>query len=265
MNKLLRVFFYCSVCILSTLNLYGDSDDEKNTRLKYNLVEGLPDVYLDPNSEKIGCTWVNNLVWDKPLIQQFYSLLPAQDFFVVLDIGAQTGSFTLLAKYFPNSTWHAFEPIQEAVNTLKENLKLNDIENVEVNQIAATDFSGQITLKMPGMDAWGLSTIGANPLRFTTVFERIIECIDLDSYVEHQNIKKVHFMKLDTEGSELYILRGAKKMIMRDHPIMIMEYNRTNMSQCNVTPEELDNLLNEMGYAWKLISSEDILCIPVSP
>ena len=50
-------------------------------------------------------------------------------------------------------------------------------------------------------------------------------------------------MKLDTEGSELYILRGAKNMIMRDHPIMLIEYNETNMKQCGVVKDDLDNFL----------------------
>jgi FkbM family methyltransferase len=230
---------------------------------KYNLVESMPDVYITPISEKIGHTWLGNTVWEKHLIQKFYSLLTAhRDSCVVLDLGAQTGSFSLLAKYFPNSIWYAFEPIQEAADALKENLMLNKITNVFVCQKAVADFSGTVTLQMPAMHEWGLSTIGSNPLRFNTVMKREIECIDLDSFISIHNINKVHFMKLDTEGSELYILRGAKNMIMRDHPIMIMEYNETNMKQCGIQKQDVDTFLQEMGYTWKLISSEDILCIP---
>lgn len=46
-------------------------------------------------------------------------------------------------------------------------------------------------------------------------------------------------MKIDTEGSELYILLGAKKMIIRDHPIILMKYNETNMKQCDVTNDTI--------------------------
>lgn len=255
MSKLLRMFMYLSLCAFG-------SAFSSNVPLKYNLVNGLPDIYLSPMSEKIGHTWWQGNVWEKDLIHKFYSLLRAQGSCVVLDLGAQTGCFSLLAKYLPRSTWYSFEPLQEAADTLKENLLLNDIHNVSVYQMAVSDFTGKVTLKMPSMDAWGLSTIGSNVLRFTTQFEREIDCIDLDSFVIAKDIKKVHFMKIDTEGSELYILRGAQKMIMRDHPIILMEYNETNMKQCGVLKQDINAFLTAMGYEWKLISSEDILCTP---
>ena len=232
---------------------------------RYNLVSGLPDIYITPMTERIGHTWSANTVWDKPLIERFYSQLAAHHgHFVMIDLGAQTGSFSLLAKFFPNSKWYSFEPLQEAADTLKHNLLLNRIENVEVYQMAASNYSGTATLKMAPMNAWGLCTIGANPLRFAPVGERTVECIDLDSFVNAKSIDKVHFMKLDTEGWELYILRGAQKLIERDHPIILMEYSELNMQQCSVRKEEVNQFLETMGYDWTLISTEDILCIPRS-
>jgi len=248
--------------LISNLSLVCGILQADTEKLHYNLVDGLPDIYIHPNSEKIGHTWSNGTVWEKHLIQKFYSLLPSNDFFVAIDLGAQTGCFSLLAKYFPNSRWYSFEPLQEAAATLKENLVLNNINNVIIHQMAVSDFSGKAKLKMPAMNEWGLATIGEKPLRFDTVMEREVECIDLDSFIAAQHIGKVHFMKLDTEGSELSILRGARKMIMRDHPIMIMEYNETNMKQCGILKKDVDKFLLEMGYTWKLVSSEDILCIP---
>ena len=235
-----------------------------NKILSYNLVEGLPNISLHPFSEAIGHTWVSGVVWDKPLIGKFYSVLAAhKGFFVILDLGAQTGSFSLLAKYFPNSHWHAFEPIEEAANTLKANLLLNAIHNVSVYQMAASDSSGWALLKMPPQNAWGLATLGEKALRFKPAGERRIECVDLDSFVAAHQIQKVDFMKLDTEGWELYILKGAANLIKRDHPIILMEYNQTNMAQCHVLPEEIQQFLQASGYEWKYISSEDLLCVPI--
>lgn len=263
MSKLSSLIIFTSCCVSFFSQLHGDSAPNISNVLQYDYVEGLPNIYLDPRSETIGCTWTQGIVYDKPLIQKFYSLLAAHDgFFVVMDLGAQTGSFSLLAKYFPNSAWYAFEPIQEAAETLKANLRLNDINNVSVYQMAASDIAGWSTLKMPLQNEWGLATVGANVLRFAPVAERDIECIDLDSFVVLSNIEKVHFMKLDTEGWELHILKGAKNLIMRDRPIILMEYNETNMQQCHTNKSEIDAFLRDMCYEWTMISSEDILCVP---
>lgn len=268
-GQLSKAMFSCTVWIvlisLSSSSINGEQQVNLFVeKLSYNLVEELPDIYIDPRSEVIGHTWVNGVVWDKPLIQKFYSLLAARnDFFVVIDLGAQTGSFSLLSKFLPNSQWYSFEPIQEAAETLKTNLLLNDIQNVCVYQMAASESSGRTTLKMPPMNAWGLATIGSNILRFTTVNEREIECIDLDSFIIAHQIEKVHFMKLDTEGWELYILRGAQNLIKKDKPIILMEYNEINMEQCGVCKKDIEDFLQQNDYSWSLISSEDILCIPL--
>lgn len=235
-----------------------------NQGIPYNLVAGLPDVHITPTSTKIGETWLQGNIWCKHVIEKFYSLLSSDDCFVVFDLGAQTGCFSLLAKYFPTSMWYAFEPIEEAVKELRENLALNDICNVAVYQTAVADFVGTITLNMPPMNHWGLATTGRNVFRFTTVAKRNVECIKLDNFVVEHRIEKVHFMKLDTEGAELTILRGAQNMIMRDHPIILMEYNTDNMKQCGVLKKDLDAFLKSMGYEWHLISYDDILCIPIS-
>ncbi len=252
-NSFILALFCFTACVL------------KANPMPYNLITGLPNVYITPESERIGHTWLKGNVWEKHLIEKFYSLLPHNDYFVVLDLGAQTGCFSLLAKYFPNSRWYAFEPIHEAATELQRNLALNNISNVSIHQVAVTNYSGVVTLNMPAMNEWGLSTIGENVQRFLTVMKREIECIDLDSFIQKHTIKKVDFMKLDTEGSELYILQGAKKTIEKDRPIILMEYNEVNMKQCNVLKKEVDEFLIEIGYEWKMVSTEDILCTPILP
>jgi FkbM family methyltransferase len=232
------------------------------TVLRYNLVDGLGDIIINPDSEKIGHTWSQGSIWEKHLIRKFYSLLPTDQYFVAFDLGAQTGCFSLLAKYFPNSAWHAFEPIQEAAELLRDNLAINNIHNVFVHQVAVARFAGRSTLNMPDMDKWGLATLGPNPLRFTPTIKRTISCINLDSFVDANQIPRVHFMKLDTEGAELPILLGAEKMIARDHPIILMEYYETNMAQCGVLKQEVDAFLARMGYTWEFVSPDDILCTP---
>lgn len=260
-----KIHFFVSFCLILLTLTFEQIKCElpsDSSLLKYSLVDGLPDIYICPESEKIGHTWSCGTVWDRNIIQKFYSLLSKNDFFVAIDLGAQTGCFSLLAKYLPNSMWYAFEPIEEAANILKKNLAINDIHNVYVQQMAAAHYSGMAILTMPSQNAWGLSTLGTKDYRFTPQIQREVECVRLDDFVAAYHIKKVHFMKLDTEGYELFILRGGKNMLMRDHPIMIMEYNESNMKQCGVSKEEIHQCLTELGYQWIQIGGDDILCVP---
>lgn len=233
------------------------------TPIPYNLVDGLPNIYITSATEAIGHTWEHGVVWDKPLISKFYNLMAEKaEPFVVLDIGAQTGSFSLLAKFLPLSKWYSFEPIEEAISALNENLILNDIQNVSLHQMAVSNTRETKTLKMPPQNAWGLATIGDECIRFQPVSVRTIHCVDLDTFVQEQGIAKVDFIKIDTEGWEYFVLQGAMKLILRDRPIILMEYNETNMSQCHVVKQQIDDLLYSIDYQWELVSSEDVLCTP---
>ncbi len=245
----------------STMTL-GQADDQN---ILYHLIDNLPPVIIDPLSETIGHTWTRTGgVYEQHVIQKFYALLPHDKPIVVFDLGAQTGAFSLMAKFLPLSRWYAFEPLQEAAEVLVKNLALNDIANVVVYQRAATDHTGTAILMMPDQAQWGLSTLGAHPLRFTTIStQREIMCVDLDTFIERNDIGRVDFIKIDTEGSELAILRGAQKMIMRDRPLILMEYNETNMRQCGVLKSDVSNFLTALGYIWEHVSSDDILCMPI--
>jgi len=255
------IVYFCITCMTTLLNNTTIATD--TGIVSYSLIEGLPDITIVKEAESIGQTWINGTVWEQSLIQKFYELLPKDVPIVVLDIGAQTGAFSLMAKYLPYSTWYAFEPIHEAAHVLQQNLILNDIHNVIVHQTAVADFNGTAKLTMPHKEQWGLATIGPNILRFSPQGTREVACIDLDTFVALHNIKKVDFIKMDTEGAEFLILRGGYQMLMRDHPIILMEYYEKNMQQCNVHKDDIHAFLEILGYSWQLVSNADILCIPL--
>ncbi len=230
---------------------------------RFQLVSGLPGVIISPKTKEIGATWADGVVWDQPLIEKFYSLLEKKNgFFVALDVGAQTGSFTLLSKYFPNSRWYAFEPIKEAAEELNANLKLNDIQTVSVHSVCVSNRSGWETLKLPKDTHWGLATLGSKLVRFKECDERKVRSVTLDNFVKKHRVKQVDFIKIDTEGWELYVLQGAKALIKKHRPVILMEFNEENMQQTQVNKEDIHQFLKEMGYEWEFVSREDILCIP---
>lgn len=232
--------------------------------LSYNLVSGEENIFISRKTEQIGATWGSGNVWDKPLIEKCHAILKNLDEnFVFFDVGAQTGSFSLMAKYFPRSHWYAFEPIKEAADELVVNLALNGIRNAFVCNACVSDQSGWGTLKLPIDNHWGLATLGNTPLRFHCHEERKVQCVSLDEFTQAHAIERIDFIKIDTEGWELFILKGGKEAIARHKPLILMEFNETNMRQCGVSETEVCAFLKELGYEWELVSSEDILCKPL--
>lgn len=229
---------------------------------QYVLVQDMPKISITKETEKIGLTWMSGEVWEQFLIEKFYNILKAKEGnIVVFDVGAQTGCFSLLSKFLPNSKWYSFEPIEEAAAELGKNLKLNNIDNVVVVQGAVSDSEGSLDLKLP-IGHWGLSTLGAHPERFTDYVSRQVQLVVLDKFAEDNNIQKLDFMKIDVEGWELHVLKGAKSLIEQHKPVILMEFNETNLKQCDTAKEEVESFLTDLGYEWELVSTEDILCRP---
>jgi hypothetical protein len=92
----------------------------------------------------------------------------------------------------------------------------------------------------------GLHTLGDN-LRFSDSVKIDIKTDTLDN-IFHDNDIPVHFIKIDTEGHEYFILKGGLKTISKYKPIIQLEWNVTNMAQCKITTQDIDNLLNELNY-----------------
>lgn len=151
---------------------------------------------------------------------------------IILDIGANVGSHCInWAKVAQHI--HAFEPHPVTFNNLCANLLLHMAKNVTPYKIALGAYCGDA--KLDDFDITGEhysmgAYIGNGPL---TVPMRTI-----DSY----NFSPVHFMKIDTEGSEYEILKGANQTLQRESPIVFVEIHRTELI------EPILNFMKERDY-----------------
>jgi FkbM family methyltransferase len=188
--------------------------------------------------------WFEPFVWELDVIQKFVDQI--QNDFVVLDIGANTGLFSLAAKYYENTKWHLFEPDPFNYSSLQENLKINEIENVSLYEEAMGDKVGKEILKICSIHR-GLNTIGKDVKRFS-------ESESIDHPVKMNTIDnlfldtKIDLIKIDTEGSEYDIIVGGIETIKKYKPKILLEYNEVNMSQCGHSRQELDLLINQINY-----------------
>jgi FkbM family methyltransferase len=125
-----------------------------------------------------------------------------------LDIGANVGQWTrTLAAGYDRVV--ALEPNPTACTQLEQDLP----ENVEVIRKAAWSTAGLRTLHLFA------STLHASFVRDDTDQHLQVETVTVDSL----NLEHVDFIKIDTEGGEYEILKGAEKTLRRFHPRLLIE------------------------------------------
>jgi FkbM family methyltransferase len=143
---------------------------------------------------------------------------------VVIDVGANVGYMALaFAKAAPSGKVIAFEPDPKTADLLRENIRLNPFKHVEVIERAAADSDKPLKLYRAKVD----SNAGAN----STVFnERMlsedfveIPAITLDTFVKERPIDQISFIKIDVEGGEMSVLKGATDTLKKFRPALMIE------------------------------------------
>lgn len=142
-----------------------------------------------------------------------------------IDIGANAGYWAVpLAKNFPSAI--AFEPDPGIRERLIRNVKLNQLENVTVCELAVSDSSGTANFAVRrALDNSGSLNDGMGSLvNFDTFLEGtvLVKTVSLDEYLSI-NGDSVSLIKIDVEGAEELVLRGAARTLQRDLPVVISE------------------------------------------
>jgi FkbM family methyltransferase len=170
----------------------------------------------------------------------------------VLDIGAHHGFYSLLAAGKVGSAGRviAFEPSPREREKLLRNIALNGYTNIQVEDCALADAAGQQELVIVG----GINT-GCNSLRPPNVKEPTsavaVRVETLDAYLAQHRLPPVDFIKLDAEGAELAILKGARRLLeSRPRPVIQCELEEVRTRPWGYHPGEIVSLLDTMGYRW---------------
>ena len=122
-------------------------------------------IYISPNAKKYNPhTWSENL-YQLDVVQFFYDQIVNNNLINIVDIGAQSGAFSLMAKFLPNTIWHSFEPDPFNYELCLENIKYNHINNINLYSDAISNRIGEDVLNVCSSHR-GLNTLGKNLKRF---------------------------------------------------------------------------------------------------
>jgi FkbM family methyltransferase len=159
----------------------------------------------------------------------------------VLDIGANVGYFALLMANLVGDDGHvvAFEPTSYGFEKLRRNVSLNRFENITLENIGLSD---QVERKK----LWINSRFETSAV--TSEEEEEIELQTLDVYFNKSDIGSLDFVKVDVDGYEVKVIRGARNTLSKFQPQMIVEFGRATLKRRGETVEELLRELEQLGY-----------------
>lgn len=148
-------------------------------------------------------------------LEHVKSLFLNKDYLMLFDVGANKGKYsTLLKKLFQEkATIHAFEPSSTTFGMLKENFGNQD--QVFLYQKALGESAAQLTLFYPEIGSGLASLYDRNLDHFGIETKDVeqVEVMTLDSFCHEKEITEIDFLKLDVEGHELAVLKGANQML----------------------------------------------------
>lgn len=142
---------------------------------------------------------------------------------LVLDVGANIGMYSLPLSLLvnPNGAVHAFEAEQKNYEKLRINIALNNCSNIILNHNAVFSQSIEVSLNVfpESVNSWHSLGNPELPDPFNSgklispMDKQVVQGISIDDYVTSKRIQKIHFLKIDVEGAELDVLKGASSSL----------------------------------------------------
>ena len=201
------------------------------------------------NNKDLSKFMLKNLnVWDGFQVERINNIFKNKKS-LFIDCGCSFGSYSVpIAKL--NSTDSkviAIDASTVAIRRLKENVFLNDINNIEIYNLAIgkeegyANFNEDLNL-LPNSGSFRFDSSGKK-LRITTL-DIILEQQSLDSF-------EVIFVKMDLEGYEFDGLLGFKKNIVKYKPIILFEFSRMLLKNTTFSENAFNLFLKETSYEIK--------------
>lgn len=157
---------------------------------------------------------------------------------IVFDVGANYGFLSMVwAKSISSNGGKvfSFEPHPQVAKSLQKTVTLNNLtETIQISNVAVGETQGIINMYLYGTT----SNVTARSIEPQSIVE--VEQITLDSFVREQGISNCDLIKIDTDGSELSVLKGALLVIEKYKPLIIVETNGSN---------EVLGLLKQLNYS----------------
>ena len=162
---------------------------------------------------------------------------------VVFDIGANIGSMTLrFAQHDPFVKIYAFEPTNFAYNKLLRNLSLNPelAQRVTPIQLFLSDRT-VADHHLKAYSSWRVdgNAVNIHPLHGGTIKSaESVPAVTIDDFCLENKVGKINLIKIDTDGHELRVLKGARWTAAKHAPYIVFELGIYLMKEMGIGFEQ---------------------------
>ncbi len=164
----------------------------------------------------------------------------------VIDVGTNVGETLLnFAKINRDGRNIGFEPVPHLYEKARVNIGLNDFANIELvnkglssrkesltfNEVAENNSGGTFLTRENNSDA-----------------VRSVQAVRLDEFAEQSGLKDIALIKIDVEGFEMEVLKGAENVLERSNPILFVEIDDRYLARQQSSSTEIFDFLAARGY-----------------
>jgi FkbM family methyltransferase len=198
-------------------------------------------------------------IYEKETSYFIFRCLKKGDCFI--DIGASQGFFTLFASKLvgENGLVISIEPGEDNLLGLNKNIQLNNLTNCIVYDYVLSDNKNKnklyLNLDNGSHTLWDLTEWKSNVKSIENPTFKYVETFTIDEIAE-LNKRKINIIKIDTEGAESLILKGANALLSKDKSLLILaELHEFGLKKLNCSQFEMRHYMKNLGYDTFILSS----------
>ena len=177
------------------------------------------------------------------------SSLPNCRMDVLFDVGANTGqSAQRFLDWFPAARIYCFEPVQDTYRKLQENL--GSQARVQCFRLALGSSVGKGKMALPGRSILAFLEGQSKQPRPAAERTEEVDVSTVDQFCRSGNIDAINYLKIDTEGGDIEILKGARTLLTAGRIDLVeVEAGMNAGNPWHVPFEALKGFLESKGYA----------------
>lgn len=176
----------------------------------------------------------------------------------VIDIGANIGYYTLLFAKLVGARGKVigFEPVLDNFEFLQKNIELNNYSWVDLHRLALADKASEMDMYVGEISQTTSSFIKENILYESSINRVAVQSVALDEFLQERNIEKVDFIKLDVQGYEEAVVRGARNLLTSQNLSILMEFWPHGLQKAGTDIDRFLQMLEEFNFNFYVLDQK---------